>query len=582
MKIIRLALLLLGLLHAAPAVAAPPVRQLKGGSPNRDYQDAAAAAGFPWGEDSNNETVTHVYLRLERYRMTLSIGLPAPTPRARADAWLQSLADDLGWSRVRLYSYQDGRSIQVRARAPMQAQFVNPFQQRAALDLNLLQSRLKQIAPNPVLLGVRAVGATVTTVAPAPAARATHGGATYLFYSLPAAPPGQLAITYGYSTRQIVAVVMAILLWLLFPAAPLLAYRSHLLRQEDLPDDERQRAYERWQRGVRIAGVVGAFLTFLLLGSPALGVRTSTSSIGGLPLLFPLWWWYGAVIKMISLPGAPAGLFPRWLSAGGEAVLALIMAAVFVVPPLPWITVAGGAANLIPLVAGSALALAAVAGVIYTAVWVQKIPRRADNTALVTEDVPEDPEGLREALRKLTARAEAEGEEAPPTFPSGVPQFAMERTLALHAVTQSLDPDQRAALTASGILASRGEAAKAWAPLLGLICVVLPMVATGIAVWFVPSSMRMLTLLVGAGVMLAAGAVTAWRANATLKKLHLRQEEADVKVAGAMDEPVRLLDALRRIEECDRAHQVPGAETPSTPSVFSERRQRLARRLDRE
>ena len=140
-------LLLAVLLLCGGAAAAPPVSRLAQAPDMGDYREAAAAAGFPWGDDTDNEKVCHVLVRVEGNRLTLTIGLPARVPLARAETWLQELVDGLGWSDVRLRSYQDPRQLRVSARARGETRFLNPFRSQVKLDLDLLRSRLRKITP---------------------------------------------------------------------------------------------------------------------------------------------------------------------------------------------------------------------------------------------------------------------------------------------------------------------------------------------------------------------------------------------------------------------------------------------------
>lgn len=319
-RIVHFLLLLALLALCGSARAAHPVRRMPVAPTTDDYQTAAHAAGFPWGNEGENEAVSHVLLRLEERGLTLTVGLPADTSLGVAEEWMQELVDSLGWSRARLYSYRAPGQLRLAAQTRIEVPAAGPFHRRAVFEVGVLQHRLQRVTRRPALLCMRVIDATVTSVVPPPHARVERGGATYLFYSALPASPAWLAVNYGLSARQIAALLAVLVLALLFPLGPHLAFRSHLQKQPKLTDERRSQLYTRWQRWVRIVGILGTYLTFVLLGYGAI----PRSSMSTMPSVWPLWWWYGTLEWCVPLPNMSAESgedclkrFPRWVTYTG-------------------------------------------------------------------------------------------------------------------------------------------------------------------------------------------------------------------------------------------------------------------------
>lgn len=379
-RLVHFLFLLALLALCGSARAAHPVSRMSVAPASGDYQTAAHAVGFPWGNEGENETVSHVLLRLEERDLTLTVGLPADTHLTVAEGWMQELVDSLGWSRARLYSYRAPGQLRLAAQTRIEVPAAGPFHRRAVFEVGVLQHRLQKLTRRPALLCVQIINATVTTVVPPPQARVERGNSTYLFYAGLPPSPAWLAVTYGLSARQIAALLAVLVLALLFPIAPHLAFRSHLQRQPKLSDERRRELYTRWQRWVRIVGILGTYLTFLVLGLSAIPFFFMPA----MPVVVPLWWWYGALECFMPLPNAPAESgetflkrFPRWVTYVGLVAMGVLTALIMLfsasVTPQSLASLAG----VLPWVIGACL-LAVIAIPMGMALWLAWHSRRSE------------------------------------------------------------------------------------------------------------------------------------------------------------------------------------------------------------
>lgn len=576
---LRVFLIVLVSVQARTASAAPPVVPGSLDSPTAEYQAVATAAGISWGNRTANEPVQHVLLRLDYDRDTLTVELPTRVSRTTAETWLQDLVDRMGWSDVRLYSNQNASQINVAARVRKQNSFSSPFRRRTNLDVALLRARLQTLTPNRMLICVRTLGATVTAVEPPPAARVTRNDETFLFYNNWSQTSPTLTVTYGLTPRQIAALVSSLALWLLFPSVVLRVYRSHLLQQPEMTDERRQRIYASWQRGVRIAGVAGASLTFAVLTYSRVVPRFLGT--GMLPVV-PLWYWYGAMCKLISLPESAEENCPTQpriplLSVAGDLSIAGLSAVFFLAPALMAPQALFRTLPIAPLVIGGGGALVWVAsGVMY-----YRVKRQigiAAAPAVLAPAIPHDPAAVRELLQRLTAEIAAEELLPPPAFPNSTPALAANYALAMYATMQALDVDQRAALKATNQLAMGGDPVRTQS-LWGLVWCGAPLAIGGIAAWFINGWGRWFVVLGGMALAAVLMGINGLHTGRSLKALRQRMEDGDVRVAQAMDDPARLLAALGQLAECERLHGVKSSTGARLTSMYEERRRRLARRL---
>ncbi|MFN3651025.1 MAG: hypothetical protein ACK47B_15730 [Armatimonadota bacterium] len=545
------------------------------------YRAAAGAAGVVWSEEARSSSPCRVFVRLDTHTQRLSVDLPPQVSLATAEPWLQETSEALGGSAVRLYSYQDAQRTVVTLVSPVHS--VHPFSRRATVDTRLLEARLRKLTPNPVLLYVRSSNAGITSVAPAPSARATYGGDTFLFYAALPSGSGALSVIYGYSARETAAVLLALGLWLLFPVVVLLALRAHLRRQEDLTPEARAAAFKRWGWGIRIAAVVGTFFTFAVLGTARAG-GLPLGGTSGLPPAVPLWFWCSAVAKLITLPEPSdrprLAAWSRWCSALWDLALMGLLVAVWLAPIRSWVAplVLRSGLQAIPLLVATAVA-ALGAGLAFFGLYLLRRAPAAWAASRAPSPIPSDPEGLREAFRELTAQAASEEIPATPEIPSTIPRGAADFINALEETVRTLEPDQRAALTASSRLLLEGRPPRIHGPLLSIFVTGAALAGTGVAVWLVPVPLQWVVLAGGVGLSFAGSIFGSWIANKSDGSLRQRQEEADFKVAQVMDDPHRLVDALRRLEECERVLGFRTASGAAVTSIHQDRRERLERRL---
>jgi hypothetical protein len=563
-----------------PAAAVPVVLRPAAAPSTSDYEAAASTAGVKWDGNAGSEPTRQVLVRVEEKRITLSVDLPPRLPLAAAQAWTQGLADQLKWGEVRLYSYQNALQLRVTAWEEKRPFAVGPFQRRAVLDLAPLEARLRQFAPGRMLVCLRIRSGTVLSAEPAPTARATRGSDTYLFYSGQTTLPRTIVVTYGLTAKQGIGLLVALALWVLFPIAVLWIVRSHFVTQSTLPAEEAPWLYARWQRGVRIAGLAGTLLTFLVLYYSRV-VPAFFSP--GFSLLVPLWWWYRAVEKLIVLPNGSdelgqAGVPDRWLSAAGDFVVAGLMALFILTPYYASRETLTRATDLIPLLVGGGGALLLLGSTLlgYLAL---RMSGTSTEPAPSAGEMPDDPAVVRELLQKLAAEIAAEEAVPLPDLSTTNPSLAVRYALSAFAVTQALDVEQRAALRACDQLARRGKPVRTRS-LHSLVWSFCPLVVAGGVAYFVPGMLRFAVLLTGAGMTGVFTTTSRSGLSRALKSLPEEMEDADFRVASAMEEPSRLLDALSRLEECDRLHLPSAMAGSSEPSINGERRLRLRRRLE--
>jgi hypothetical protein len=89
---------------------------------------------------------------------------------------------------------------------------------------------------------------------------------------------------------------------------------------------------------------------------------------------------------------------------------------------------------------------------------------------------------------------------------------------------------------------------------------------------FWPATTRALVLV------LTLAPIGLWATRQHLRRLEKRQEEADLLVAGAMNDPSRLVNALRRLKRVELDSFRGGSEIARF-STYRRRRERLERRL---
>ncbi|HTE17274.1 MAG TPA: hypothetical protein VK689_02705 [Armatimonadota bacterium] len=142
---------------------------------------------------------------------------------------------------------------------------------------------------------------------------------------------------------------------------------------------------------------------------------------------------------------------------------------------------------------------------------------------------------------------------------------------------RELEPDQQAALTASAARASAGIDARPSGTFPVVIGMVVLVIVGGAALCFIRGPFW--SVAAGALVLvLPLAPIGLWATRQHLRRLEKGQEEADLLVAGAMNDPSRLVDALRRLERVELDSFRGGSEIARF-STYRRRRERLERRL---
>ncbi|HTE17270.1 MAG TPA: hypothetical protein VK689_02685 [Armatimonadota bacterium] len=409
---------------------------------------------------------------------------------------------------------------------------------------------------------------------------------------------GFLTLQLSPTFRAAVAVGLAFLLWVVFPLPVGLLCRAHLAGQSSLSPDERLRVYLRWQRRLQWAAAIGAYLTLLLLGLVLLRTGTPISSLpraGGLARIagliggplqslasWWLWYWCGAVMRFTALPlyqeANPA--LPDLTLRGAVMGLGFVLAAPVVVLPIHDLVATNGKASVagyVPYIFGGGTALL---GLFLVALLTPLLRHSVRHRPPPLPVVPDDREGIPASLRELGERAVEERKGPEPSLAAGVnlDPKATDNALKLMRAVRELDPDQQAALSASAACAMHGWKMQPMHMLLGLLALGLILLVGGIALCFVSGSE--LPVAWGRLIIVVAlvSAITGVLGKRMGRQLERRQDEADLLVAKAMDEPQRLLTALRRLEEIEAASW--GADSPFIQnSSYGKRRERLERRL---
>lgn len=583
-----LALLLAALLGpwCCPAYAAPPVQRDSRATPSDPYADAAVELGFPeWGKATSNEQVVHITARFDAERIRVVVLLPPTTSLATAEPWLQSLSDAMGWQDVALSSNAQPESLLLRADVRKSVRRSGFGTSEARLDLARLTTELRKLTPKPALLGVRIVGAELQSASVPPVAGGRSEGNHYLFYRLNGAnPPARpLTFVYGIPRRWLVAGATGLLLWLLFPVAALFAVLTYLLGLNDVEVKQRLALYRRWQRGVLVVPTVVAigalilsrfsFLTYFgtafAFAVPLAIVLPSTAfalaaRLIGMPLERAAWPqraelpWYrivsvelGISALILVMVGGTSISMPALIRSGGGAGTGRF----FILP------------MLVPLLFG----LGAL-------VWGAVTTHRRKKGTLPNE--VEAPEELTATVRELTARLGCPIERVRlVTRRDGLlaGNVAVLGDLAVlgHEITETLEPDQVAALIAAAALAQPRTRTDRWIHWGLSVGLMLP--ALALLGWMAlsPSGGTNRSLL---PVMVLLGPFTIVTSMANQRRIQKRQEQADLQAAEALSAPHQFLQALRQLEELQVAAGGLDSTTARNAAVF-QRRTRLERRL---
>jgi len=588
-KALGLALLIGALLGplCSPARSAPPVLRSSQSTNSDPYPDAAAELGFQeWGDTTSNERVTHVTVRLDSERMRLMIALPPGTPANIAEPWLQSLSDAMGWQDVELRSNPRPESLFLRADVRKWVRGGRLATSAARLDPALLATELRKLSPNPVLLGVRVVGAELQSVNIPAAASGRSDGHHFLFYHLsgPTLAAGPLTLVYGVPRRWLAAGAVGALLWLLFPLAALLAVRTYLIGQQETDAKQRLALYRRWQRGVLVVPIVVA-VGALILSRFSFLAYFGTAFAFATPLIFILPSTLFALAgRLIGMPLERAAWPQRaelpWYRVAGmelgiSAVILVMVSATTI--SMPALMRSGGAAGpsrfvVLPML----LPLLFVAG---AAGWGAVTRYRRKKGTLPNEtDAPED---LAAPVRELTARLGCPVERirvvsARDGQMAGTVNLLDNFAIVGKEVTDALEPDQVAALVAANALAQPRTRKDRWIHWGLSAGIMLPSLLVLGILFLNPGGLAKNRNLLPLMVLL--GPFTMMGTMVTQRRTQKRQENADLQAAEALSEPRRFILALRELEELQIASG--GLDpTAARSAVIFQRRTRLERRL---
>lgn len=580
----------LGLLFGpwcVPARSAPPVQRDSRTITSDPYPDAAGELGFrEWGSPDDNQQVIRATVRLDAERMRLLIMLPPETPVATAEQWLQDLSDGMKWQDVDLRANPQPERLYLRADVRKWVHSRGFGQSEASFDPALLAIALRKLTPRPALLGVRLVGSGLEAASIPPVVGGPSDGHYFLFYRLGnlSQTSKPLTLNYGIPRRWLAAGAAGLLLWLLFPPGALYAVRHYLGGRHEIEAKHRLTLYRRWQRGVLVVPFVLAMGALFLSRFWFLGYFGTGFAIAG-PMLFLLpVTLFGLAGRLIGMPLERAAWpqradlpWYRMVSAeltGGAVVLVMLGLSSFTTTSMLRQNGVPGTSRFVML--PTLLPLVIVLGSI---AWGVVVTYRRKRGFLPSE--VESPAELAATVREFTTRLGAPIERvrlapARDGLMAGTVTVLGRLAVVGKEVTESLEPDQVAALIAATALAqprTRSDRWITWGLSVGML---LPALVLLGGIWLTPGGFsRNRSLL---PLMVLLGPLSMVGSSVNLRRSQKRQELADLQAAEALSEPRRFILALRRLEELQIAS---GGLDPAVArnSAFSQRCARLERRL---
>jgi len=583
-RLAALLALILSLLLCPGARAEPPVKHSTR-SPQLDsgwWAAQAARASF-WEDDTRNDKLSHVVLRLEHGRALLTLGLPPTTPYPQAVAELRALAAALGWTDAQLRTHAEPSSLYLVLESRRSVRTQGLTASSVSVDFEPVRATLRRLTPNPAVLCVQTVETEPYRVTPEPPARARsrRRGDTFLFYRLSDAPPGLMSVQYGLTFQSVLGFTTGWLLWLVFPLAPFLFCRRRLARREDLPEAERERIYRRQALGVKVVSVVGVWLTasFLLTNPFEYYGDWARSLVGG--DILALCFWYAGIDALSKiLHRRMAGEIPAplssWTPAMGGLLVAVCLTALSVMWQPPWTQeIPDWFRNLNHWANGGGLVLIGL-----WLLWTSRIGAWSPDQSVAPE-MPDDAEGLRRTIEEIAMRLKAEQGAVPPALDiDGLPPDFHRWMLAERRALASLDFDQQAALFVASCLIVRDSSVSSrwWTG--DMILSAFIVMAAGVAFCLIPKDAPVRVW----GGVLAAMTLALLLSSAVSSFIRSSARgHPDLKVAQAMDDPPRYLEALLRVEQAAREHaereRQSGTSDVSGSEFYAERRRRLAKQL---
>ncbi len=562
-KILALAALAWLSMAAGPTLAAPAVSPATR-TPNYEaYDDAATQLGWKeWGSIKDGTGPTKVLLRTAGTRLNLSIVLPPGTNQVAANRMLQKLCDRMGWSGAGLSSYKGPEGVILRASVPGAADRAGWLGVRLRLELSPLYEEIRRSFPGPVLLVLRQPVRFLRHFSPAPVARGEFGEDLFIRYEAPRTGQAGTKATAlqcesGVPVRQVAALGVGLIVWMVFPFVALYVVREQIRRGKEGDPKERLRAYRRWVRGIAVGSMLGAWANTFLLGmsffslmsaiGPGVGVLVSSLLV--VPVIG-----VSLVGRLLGLPlERPTMLHdqnrPWWRAAIGE-----LSGFTFIVLMFGLMAMAMSASG--PPSVGSSAALAVVIGIgtiflawIVYATWsYYRRPIRAarDPRKAASAELTAAVEAVTTAVGRPVCRTALETSMMGSLIQAEI-RFADDCAVVPSTLAAGLPVQEVAALVAAAVLlrpVTRREKLIAALPsLVGFLPVFL-MLGWGAS-----------ALLGGrggarSGLMLVflAAPVTGIISLALTRRVQRQREDADLVVADAVG-PRNLLDALMRLED---------------------------------
>ncbi|MCC2667903.1 MAG: hypothetical protein K0Q72_374 [Armatimonadetes bacterium] len=569
------------------ASAAPPVALDGRAISTSQYDAASVLAGFPaWGTAEQCDRAAYVMVRLDSDRLRLTIGLPRSVSGAAATRWLSSVSDEQRWANVSLFYDPQPGALYLRADVVGPVHRAGIGGSEATVDLGRLAARIRELTPLPVLAGVRLTGSHLISASPPAEFTSKLGADTYLFYksATTGAAAAPLTVRYGMPPRWIAAAACGLLIWLLFPVLALYGARFYLLGQTEVEPRQRLVLFRRWQRAIAFVPAAMALGTvFLVRGSFLMFFGRALAGL--LPVLLVLPWLGTAFLgRLIGLPLERAAWPDRpplpWYRAAKPELFGLVLTGAMMLC-VGAVSVSGGTLRLpfgAVTVGPGLFFVVPVLLVIGTVSWAAVVNFRRKRGTI--RDEPEAPEAIRASVHELTTRLgcpinQVRIGKRRDGLIAGTVIVLNDLAVVGAEIVEAVEPDQLAALIAAAALTLPRTRADKWVTY-GLTAMIL--VPTGLMclafLWrsWQPSGASSMSWVLLAQPLIFGGAMLSAR------RAQNQMQRADLRAAEALGEPLRFVQALRKLEEIQLAGS--GTDPSATRRLpMAQRRLRLEQKL---
>ena len=572
-----------------PAVAAPLVSVETRKVSTDGFDGGAFRAGLQeWISAEDCHYAAHVMVRLDSERLRLVIGVPPDTPRDRAIQWLGELADEQGWQNASLSVNPQSNALYLRADVNEVVHRNGLGESATGIPLYRIVARLPELTSVPILAGVRLSGSQLLSATPPPDLQSRVGSEDFLFYrpqTNRAAAAAPLTVRYGIPQRWVAAAVVGFVIWLFFPLIVLFGARHYLSGLDQVEPRQRLVMYRRWQTVIAFVpalvavGVVfatkGSFLLFFGRFIPVLIPFVMMISLFGVGFAARL---VGLPLERAAWPDRPR--LPWYRAAQTELIMVAVFSVMMLGVGLTTIVSASGGLRLpwgrgtldsrVFFVLPFLFATGAIA-------WAMILNFRRKRGILPNE--PPAPEPLATAVRELTHRLECPindlriGKRRDGLM-AGAIVVLNDIAVVGGEIPELVEPDQLAALVAAMALTMPRTRKDKWITN-GLTALILVPAAfiLGALVWSPPGRSGSFPLFLIGQPFIFIGSMLAARRQQN------RQQQADLRAAESLEDPLRFLQALRNLEEAQLSASGIDPSAAARRLPMTQRRLRLERKL---